>query len=230
MRLTGIPLLLLAVAATTGAGAATVLLWPRHRFVLRAGGLLLTETLLVLSGGLAVNRHEVFYPSWRALAGDTGARAVIEPAAPGRLDAQVGDGADVVWQPAGSAAWHLAAPPRIVVPAGYARLPHARFPVILALVPAAGPAVAAARRIPGAITVVAVPGRHTTAAVLRDLPADLCRDVRATAQGWDLVAAGPQARLGRDLVRTQPPGFVVAHGWAPQQLAAPLAAPMRLPA
>ncbi|WP_233412851.1 hypothetical protein [Nucisporomicrobium flavum] len=230
MTLTGVPLLVLAVAATAAAGAATVRLWPRRLLPVRIAGVLLTEALLTGAVGLAVNRQEGFYPSWEALAGNTGTVAHAGPAAVGRLDGRLPPGTPVPWRPDGWQAWRLAGPPRLVVPAAYTTSPRDTFPVVLALVPAAAPAVATARRLPDVVTVVAVPGPGTTAAELRTLPGRLRLDARVTTTGWDLVAPGRSAALADALARTQPPGFAAARGWEPDQLPAPLAPAMRLPA
>ena len=236
MSLTGVPLLVLAFAATAAVGAATVLLWHRAgrwRLLPRSLGVLLLEALLVFSVGLAVNRAEQFYPSWQALTGDTGSITQTVPTRAGRLDAAVsappGSAAVIAWRPPDLSRWRLSGVPRIVLPADYRQRPADTFPVVLALVPDPGPLLATARRTPDVVTIVAVPTARTSAAALRNLPVQLSRDVRVTASGWDVAASGPQAALAAALIRDEPPGFAASRGWAPQQLAAPLAAPLRLP-
>jgi hypothetical protein len=229
VSLTGRPLLMLTGAAAVLVTAATVRLWRRRWIPMRILGLLLAEVLAVATVGLEVNRREDFYPSWQALAGDTGTKTEVRTRPPGRLDDDLAPGTAIAWRPPGWTSWRLARAPVVVAPASYRRLPQDTFPVVLALVAAAGPALAAARRVPDAVTVVAVPTRDTTAAALRSLPEELRRDVRVTTTGWDLVAASRQAELGAALAASGPPGLVASRGWHPDRLAAPLAAPLRLP-
>jgi hypothetical protein len=229
MRLTGAPLILLVGLATAATGTGTVLLWRRRLLPLRVAGILLAEVLVVAGVGLVVNRAERFYPSWQALRGDTGTTTTTAATPSGLLDGRFAGASEIVWRPSAESRWKLAGPPRIVVPAGYRARAHDTFPVVLALVPAARPALAEARRLHDAVTVVLVPTRGTTAAALRTLPDGLRRDVRVTTGGWDVVSTGRTATLAAALVRTQPPGFEVARGWAPDRLSAPLAEPMRLP-
>jgi hypothetical protein len=231
LTLLGRPLVILAGVATLVVAAATVLLWRRRLLTVRIAGLLLVEVLLVATVGLQVNRHEKFYPSWRALTGDTGTATRTAPVTPARLDASLAaDGRrDVLWQPAGAAAWRLAEPPRLLLPDGYVQRPAVRFPVIVALVPSAQAAAAEARQVRDAVVVVLVPTGDTTAGSLRDLPPALAGDVRVTADGWALVAAGPLAALGDAFAAAQPPGLVTVRGWQPDQLAVPLTAPQLLP-
>lgn len=243
MTLTGVPLIVLAWTATAGTAALTVLGWPRLgrlRPLTRTAGLLLTEVLLVASIGLVVNRAQRFYPSWAALTGEVGTTAVSRPPAPGRLDRQltspVGKPVTIVWRPPSLARWRLSGPPRIIVPADYRARTGDRFPVVLDLAAAEGPAVAAAQHTADAVTVVVLPTRNTAAAALRDLPAELTRDVRVTTLGWAVLAAAAQAALAAGLIHAEAPGFAAvraaptATAWAAGRLPAPLAAPLRLPA
>jgi hypothetical protein len=234
VRLTGIPLLLLAVAATAAAGALTFWSWRRGgrwRPLTRVASVLLLEALMVAGAGLVVNRAEEFYPSWTALAGRTGTTVRTERVAAGRLDgsltAPAGQPQVLAWRPRSVSRWKLAGVPELVLPAGYQSRPGVAFPVVLALVADPRAALATARRLADVITVVAVPTAGTSAAALADLPAELRRDVRATAGGWDVVAPD---QLTARLAAAEPPGFVAARGWSADTLPAPLAAPMRLPA
>jgi lysyl-tRNA synthetase class 2 len=236
VTLTGVPLILLATAATVATGAATARLWPRGgrlRPLTRTLGVLLLEALAVTTVGLVVNRQQQFYPSWAALAGHTGTSTVTRATEAGRFDARLPDGraTAVLWRPADLRAWRLAGPPRLVVPAGYRERPGDTFPVVLDLVPAvrAVPAaVAAALRATGAVTVVAVPTAATTAAALRTLPGELRRDVRVSDAGWYVAGTGAQAPLAAAFVRAAPAGLA-ASDRGTNQLPPALAAPMRLP-
>jgi lysyl-tRNA synthetase class 2 len=231
VRLTGRPLLLCAAAVTVLAAVLLVRLWPRGgrlRPLARTAGVLLLEALLVFTVGLEVNRREDFYPSWAALAGDTGTGTVVDRVRAGRLDRSILPGrADVVaWQPPGLAAWRFAGPPRLVLPADYGSLPGDRFPVVLDLVPA--PAAAAAEQpTPGAVTVVAVPTRATTAAALLSLPTELCHDLRVTRSGWAVEGSGPQGTLAAAFAKDAPAGLATP-GRTADTLPPVLAAPMRL--
>jgi hypothetical protein len=199
VTLTGVPLLLTAVLATAVTVALTVRLWSRFgrwRLVSRAVGVLLAEALVVLSVGLAVNRHEQFYPSWQALAGDTGTTVVTAARQAGRLDAELhGNGAAVL-------PWNAAS---LVVPARYLSRPSVTYPVIMSLVDpgtTASAAVTIAKRL-AAVSVVATPS-----ATLDALPADLCQDVRVTSRGWAVIAGAKQAAAAERLVRSVPGRFV----------------------
>ncbi|MEV6495086.1 hypothetical protein AB0M20_41665, partial [Actinoplanes sp. NPDC051633] len=123
MQVTSVPLIILAVLAAGSAVSATVLLWHRGgrwRLPLRAAGVVLCESLIVLSAGLIVNRGQDFYPTWQALAGDTGTASRTTARAAGDLDGSFGPGRlRTDWRPAGSAAWHLRSPARITVPGAY---------------------------------------------------------------------------------------------------------------
>lgn len=220
MTLTGVPLLGLALALTLATGAATVRWWSRGgrwRPVTRTLGVLLVEALAVATAGLAFNRHEQFYPSWQALRGDTGTVAVTGHVAAGGLDHRLPPG-PFPWRPAGLAAWHLAGPPLLTLPADYATRPDVTFPVVLDLVPRG----TAARRTAEAVTVTAAPTARTNAVALRTLPAELRRALRVTAIGWDVVGGG---RLGDALVRDG----LAARDRSTDDLPPALAAPMRLP-
>jgi lysyl-tRNA synthetase class 2 len=213
MSLTGWPLLLLTAAATVLAVAGTVRWWRRARMPVRAAAVLLLETLAVLTAGLVVNRQEQFYPSWRALRGDTGTVAVAAPAVAGRLDSLTAS--SFRWRPAGLPAWRLARPPLVTLPAGYRARPQVAFPVVLSL-------GAAAPRTASAVTVTVAPTAHTTAFALRTLPGELCHDLRTTPTGWDVIGGGA---LGDTFVAAG-----IAHRLpSPADLPPALAAPLRLP-
>ncbi|MCO8275991.1 hypothetical protein M1L60_35980 [Actinoplanes sp. TRM 88003] len=221
MTLTGWPLIALAAAATVAAVTVTVLTWPRGgrlRPVTRTAAVLLTESLVVVTVGLVVNRHEEFYPSWSALRGDTGTVAVAERARVGSLDAHMRS-ARFTWRPPGLAAWRLAGPPTVTLPHGYRERPGMAFPVVL-LFDAPGRATA------DAVTVTLTPTAGTTAAALRSLPGELGRALRVTAIGWDVLGDSPVAAA---FVAQAPAGLAVLN--QPVDALPPaLAAPLRLPA
>ncbi|MBL7256417.1 hypothetical protein [Paractinoplanes lichenicola] len=208
MSLTGVPLLLLATLITLILGGAVVRLWPRLRVIPRIAAVLLLEAALVLSAGLAVNRHEEFYPSWRALAGDTGTAVHQERVRAGGLDDRVAG--TFTWRPSGWASWHLVGPPTVALPADYRSRPGVAFPVLLSSVPS---------RTPEAVTVSVEPTGRTTPQDLQALAAALRRDLRVTAAGW-AVDVGP---LSGSLVTLGTPGA------SPSDLPPPLTAPLTLP-
>jgi hypothetical protein len=192
-----------------------VRLWSRFgrwRLVSRAVGVLLAEALAVVGVGLAVNRHEQFYPSWQALAGDTGTKVVTASREAGRLDAELHGNAAAVLP------WNSAS---LVVPARYLSRPSVTYPVVISLVDtgaASSAALAAAKRL-AAVSVVARPS-----AALGALPADLVQDVRVTPRGWALIAGAKQAAAAEQLVRAVPGRFValavVGGGATPRGLPA----------
>jgi hypothetical protein len=200
MQITSLPLIIATVLATAGALTGTVLLWHRvrrGRALLRSAGILVCEALLVLSAGLVVNRQEDFYPSWQALAGDTGPAAATARRAAGSLDAAFGPGTlRVAWQPPGSAAWRLRSAAQLTVPPRYVSTGD-EFPALIAL---------GGRPAPGdLVEVTAQPGPLTTG--LADLPARLAADARVTGQGWVLVTAAAAAPLAVRLAGQEPGRF-----------------------
>jgi lysyl-tRNA synthetase class 2 len=201
MALTGLTLIALTMLATAAAVAGTILLWSRFgqwRLLSRTVGVLLCEALVVLSVGLIANRHEQFYPSWQALAGNTGTKSTTAPRKAGRLDGLFGPGrSKLAWRPPGSAAWHLTSSAEVAVPPGYRA--HPSFPALLAL---GGRPPAS-----GLVSVVAYPAVRTSAAALADLPALLGVDLRVTGHGWALVASSAQAGLAARLVQDDPGRF-----------------------
>ncbi|GIF23744.1 lysyl-tRNA synthetase class 2 [Actinoplanes tereljensis] len=210
MRLTGLPLILLATATFAAIGAVTVWRWSRAWIAARVAGVLLLEASLVVAVGLVVNRHEQFYPSWAALRGETGTVAVAAPVAAGRLDELTAT--SFRWRPAELARWHLAAAPLVVLPADYRARPGVEFPVVLSF-------GAAVPRTPSAVTVTVAPTARTE---LSGLPAALRKDLRVTATGWDLVGGG---RLGDAFVAAG----IGVRDRSPADLPPALAAPLRLP-
>ncbi|GAB2591404.1 hypothetical protein Aab01nite_39110 [Paractinoplanes abujensis] len=208
MSLTGVPLLLLAALLTGAAGVVVVRLWSRSGVALRVVAVLLLEASLVLTAGLAVNRHEGFYPSWQALAGDTGTAVRQEHVRAGRLDDTVP--ASFTWRPPGWRSWHLAEPPTVNLPAGYRARADVAFPVLLSSVPS---------RTPEAVSVLVEPTTRTTPGDLLALAADLRRDLRVTTGGW-AVDVGPLSAALTTLG--------VPEG-APRDLPPPLSAPLTLP-
>lgn len=211
MKLTGLPLILLVAFVAAALITATVLLWSRFgrwRLLSRAAGILLSETLVVLTLGLILNRVDGFYPSWQALRGKTGTTTVTAPPPRGRLDSQFSATvSSMPWRPTDLASWRLAGTPTVVVPPGYRNQPSISYPVVLVLADApagATAAVRAAQRADGVVTVVARPTAATTAAALGRIGADLPQDVRATAYGWGLVAATHDTALANLLVDGTP--------------------------
>lgn len=219
MRLTGIPLILLAGGLAAGALTVTVRTWSRggrrRRVVMRTVGLVCAELLVVTTAGLIVNRYQTFYPSWRDLTGG-GTEAVVAPAPAGpRDDRRPGEG--------------------VVVPAGYAERPHVTFPVIVVLCrPADVEAVrAAARVVPDVVTVALTPREATD---VTRLIGRLPRLARVTGHARALVADPPHRELARRLgeadldvttVVTATGGWDAALAEAADRLPAPLVAPPR---
>jgi hypothetical protein len=207
--LTGVPLIVIAAAATASVCAVTVLLWSRFgrwRLLSRSLGVLLSEALLVLAVGLIVNRVGGFYPTWQALHGDTGASAVTTHRTAGHLDAalrpdRVTGGFRLAIPDGQAQPWRMAAPPTLVVPADYIHRPTATFPVLVTLTD--DPRAAAVTTV-DAVTVVVAPSTNTTAAALSSLPAAVTDDVRATSHGWAVVADLRDAALAADLIRATP--------------------------
>jgi hypothetical protein len=202
MELTGLPLIGLSLLATAAAGAGTVVRWNRFgrgRLIGRAAGVLVCEALLVVTAGLIANRHDQFYPSWAALAGDTGASSATATRAAGSLDGSFGaDRLTMPWLPPDAAGWHLGAPPEISVPPGYVGA-RGEFPALVAL----------GGRATGGdlVRVGAAPTGRTTAAALADLPARLGTDLRVTGHGWALLASARDALLAGALIRRDPGRF-----------------------
>jgi hypothetical protein len=220
MSLAGVPLIVVAILVTAVTGAATVLLWSwfgRWRLLGRTAGILLTETLVVITTGLVVNRADLFYPSWAALVGRTGTTAVTATRRAGRLDALV-HGATAVtvpWRPPDATAWRLAGSPRVVFPSGYRLRRSVAYPAVVSLVDNQAEAAAAVRMARGvaAVGVVAVPTSGTTAAALTTLPADLAADVRVSTRGWAVTASAGQAAMAARLFRSgQPYGALAVIG------------------
>jgi hypothetical protein len=228
VTITGLPLIALVAAAAAAAATLTVVLWPRGgrlRPLTRTTGVLLTESLLVATVGLVVNRHEDFYPSWSALRGDTGTVAVAERARAGSLDVRVRSGT-FTWRPPDLATWHLAAPPTVTLPRDYRDRPGMTFPVVLAFAGTKATAARGDRTPPEFVAVTVSPGPGTTAAALLSLPGELERDLRVAASGWDVLGRSPVAAA---LVEGAPAGFAVLN--QPVDALPPvLAAPLRLPA
>lgn len=211
MSLTGVPLLTLAACALLGAVVGTGYGWRRtgrERFLIRPAGVLLTETLLLLVVGLAVNSSERFYPSWAALAPHDD-QATAGQTVPGRLDrlleqqpgADDGAAVTISWQPAGWRQWRLAAPPTVVVPAGYLRHPGWRYPamVIEDQADAGQPADEYA-----VLVYLRAAGAQDAGTLATRLPQALAADIRVTAHSWALVTPAAQAALDRAVLLADP--------------------------
>jgi lysyl-tRNA synthetase class 2 len=248
VSLTGVPLIVVAVLVTAVTVAATWRLWSRYgrwRLVCRVMGILLVETLSVFTVGLVVNRVEQFYPSWEALAGDTGTAVVTAARHAGRIDGLVhGRGADALpWRPAGVSAWRLAATPMMVVPAGYLGRRSVTFPAVLSLVDA-GPDSAAAivattrqaalavrliRYAPARFGALVVVDGSVTAQSPHDLPGGevALAVVRPAPRHGTKAPALPASAAA--LTGTGSPAWTVAEEWAAGECSLPLAAPVQLP-
>ncbi|MFI1996356.1 hypothetical protein [Actinoplanes sp. NPDC020271] len=227
MSLTGIPLIVVAVVVTLLTAAATVVSWRRGgrlRVVLRTGGVLLTETLLLLTVGLAVNRSEDFYPTWAALSSSAQTSGTTYALTPGRLDGWLrAHGPAFTWEPDGWTGWHLAAAPTVVVPDGYLEHPAWRYSALVVVDNGSAgwtPAVetAAARNASadgGAVVVFA----RTTAATGPDdlalgLPAALTHDLRVTGQRWALIPGAADAALAHRVAAAAPGRYTAVAGKA----------------
>ncbi|GAB1640738.1 hypothetical protein [Krasilnikovia sp. MM14-A1259] len=240
MRLTGIPLILLAGTATLLAAAGTVFAWSRggrlRRLLTRTVGLTLMEALLVATIGLAFNRDQSFYPSWDALTGGSGA-----PPSAAAVDTPEGKPSPGTGQFAPVAqAWHLTEQPALITPAGYATRPDTTYPVIVVLSTPAHLADvrAAAQHLPGVVTVALTPTAATSAALLAGLPAQLRKAARVTDHNWAVVAdpqyralgnqmRGADRRFGSALGITGVKGWAAALSAAANDLPVPLALPLK---
>jgi hypothetical protein len=202
--LTSLRLIVLAAVVTAGALAATVLVWRRWgrwRFLVRPSGVLLTEALLILTVGLAVNRSQEFYPSWAALLDTSGPGPVSYHVSAGHLDAWLATRPSVVsfpWRPPGWTSWHLAAAPTVTVPADYRAHPVWRYSAVLivgarpwTLPPLAGPTVLVN------VTTTASTSASTLAVAV---PGSLGRDLRVTSHRWALVTSAADSALARRVV------------------------------
>jgi hypothetical protein len=230
MSLTGRPLILLTGVLTVLVVAATVRLWRTRRLPVRAIGLILVETLVVLTAGLIANRVAGFYPSWRALAGDLGTTTRTDPQASGRLDTELAGTRDgLPWTPSAETA-------TLIPPPGYGQLADRAFPVVVVLT--TGAPAPRIRAVPDVVTVVLT--RVPETADLARLPGWLERDARVTSHDWAIVTDRRYAPLAAEWSRLAPGRFrtvVVVDARGPaaaldaaaRQLPAPLAPPVRLP-
>ena len=225
MSVTGVPLILLVAFGMLAVVAATALVWDRFgrvRHVLRATGVLLAEVLLLITGGLVVNRSEQFYPTWDALLDTKGTdeTAVTNTddktyrSTPGELDRtiaaraghQAGAAQTFPWQSADWHGWGLAAAPTVITPPGYLLHPAWSYSavVVLGRWTAAEMASAARRATATGISAVVVFVTTTAATTARQiataLPGQLDRDLRVTTHRWAIVAAGPDTALAEGAV------------------------------
>jgi len=221
MSLTGLPLILLAACCTLAVLAGTVLAWNRWgrlRLLVRPAGVLLAETLLLLTVGLVVNRSEQFYPSWAALLDSKSTGDTTYHTRPGDLDrmlaaragARIADAQVFPWQPGGWRGWRLAAAPTVITPPGYLLHPTWRYSAVLVVGDTAGGWTAAeeqdaTRRATAtgasAVVVFVTATTATTAQTLATtLPNELGRDLRVTAHRWALVSSASDAPLAQRTV------------------------------
>lgn len=230
MSLTGLPLLITGVVVTLVLAAGTGLLWWRTaratrrpwlvRGLTRPLALLLTEAVAVATVAIGVNRALEIYPSWSVLFG--GVRSVEKVATAPSADLEVwlrghapkdrDAGFSFTWKPAEEAAWKLAAPPVVAVPAAYFHDEAARFPVIVvagppqAAPPAAGwddrHALRAARGADAAVVVFVRPTDPTSArsVLATQLPARLGRDLRVQPRNWAVAGVGAAQALALDML------------------------------
>jgi hypothetical protein len=219
--ITGLPLILSVAFGTLAAVAATVLVWNRFgrvRYLLRAGGVLLAEVLLLLSFGLAVNRSEQFYPTWDSLLNSKTDIKITNDntyrSTPGALDRSLavragGHAADAQtfpWQSAGWRGWGLSAAPIVITPPGYLLHPAWSYSAVVVIGGwSATVEESAARRATAtglsAVVVFATTTATTTAAELATgLPGQLDRDLRVTTHRWAMVAADADAALAESAV------------------------------
>ncbi|SBT41370.1 hypothetical protein [Micromonospora auratinigra] len=222
MSLTGIPLLALAAATTIALACATAYTWRRARrarLPLRVTAILLTETLTLLTLGLAVNRQEQFYTSWTDLL-DSGAHASTgHDERPGRLDRWLAHHdtdpdtpSTFAWKPTGWQNWQLTEAPTVVVPAGYLRHPDWRYPAVVVAADddrwSAAEERDAARATTAAgpaILVFTHPADTVEPGVLAGaLPLSLTRDLRVTGHSWALVTTTRRQNLAHAVVHAAP--------------------------
>ncbi|TDC59818.1 hypothetical protein E1258_16625 [Micromonospora sp. KC207] len=253
MALTGISLLVLAGLAAVGAAAATVVGWRqfgRLRIPARVVGVLLTQTLVLVTVGLAVNRSAQFYTNWDDLLTQATAGGRHHVSTPGKLDQWVrqhdhSDSAQPFafqWRPNGWADWHLAAPPTVTVPTDYLRNPGWRYPALLVLTSAEdGWGNAAPTDLARSAQTAAGPAvlifAHTTPAtsvptLAMTLPDQLSRDLRVTGHSWALVSSARQEPFARQMVLAAPgryPALAVVPTGAGRGRPAGTATPQGLP-
>ncbi|GAA0587274.1 hypothetical protein GCM10010172_85480 [Paractinoplanes ferrugineus] len=228
MRLTGMPLIAMAVGSTVIVAFLTVLVWGRPwrlRLLLRPAGVLLTEASLLVSVGLVVNRHEDFYPTWDSLFSTGDVVAPTYATAAGGLDQELAARAagrtdrplSLPWQPTGWTDWHLASAPVLVVPAGYLQHPQWRYSVVL-VVGSAGAGWPASWPEAPSVEVAAAAGRDvvvylstTSGTEIQTLaagvPVGLHHDLRVTDHRWALVGSPADTRLVRQVSAAAPGQF-----------------------
>ena len=225
MSVTGVPLILLVAFGMLAVVAATALVWDRFgrvRHVLRATGVLLAEVLLLVTGGLVVNRSEQFYPTWDALLDTKGTdeTAVTNTddktyrSTPGELDRtiatraghQAGAAQTFPWQSADWHGWGLAAAPTVITPPGYLLHPAWSYSAVVVLGRwTAAEMASAARRatatgISAVVVFVTTTAATTAQQIATALPGQLDRDLRVTTHRWAIVAAGPDTALAEGAV------------------------------
>lgn len=218
MSLTGTPLLALAATTTIAAAGATALGWRRirrARLLARPTAILLTEALVLLTTGLAVNRQEQYYTSWTDLLDTRTHQPGHHDNRPGQLDRWLAHHTTnpdtpttVDWKPPGWQRWRLTHPPTLVVPAGYLRHPDLRYPAVLVVTdddrwtPTEEQHAAHATTTTPAVLIFTPPADPD---VLTDaLPAALTRDLRVTDHSWALVTTTHHQALARAVAHTTP--------------------------
>jgi len=207
VALTGLPLLVLAIAAALAAFGLTIRYWPRGgrwRILTRTTGVLVCEALVLFTAGLVVNRAlDNLFPSWTTLLHQDSAPPPAALAAPrSRLDAWLHtraaqgarEGLVVDWTPPAARSWSLSAIPVLAVPPDYFTATAARFPVVVVVTPDGVPPPID----PPAIVVVLRTDRLDPTFLTRTLPAALGADLRVAPHGWGVVGVGADAAAGLD--------------------------------
>ncbi|HEU4347678.1 MAG TPA: hypothetical protein VFR35_07805 [Actinoplanes sp.] len=225
VSLTGTPLIVLTCLGTVVSLLVTLVWWQRGGrlpLLRRLCGVLLTEALLMATVGLAVNRAQLFYPTWADLTAAGRTHATTYPVAAGHLDrwlaAQPADrtGADSIftWHPTGWTDWRLASPPTVVTPPGYLGHPGWRYSVVVVAddrgtswSPATEESAArSAEHAAGPVVLVFLTTSPATpaATLASRLPDALSGALRVTAHRWAVVASPTTAAVAERAVLLAP--------------------------
>jgi hypothetical protein len=213
VALTGLRLLAAAAAGTAAALVVLALLWRRLRCPLigvRVVGILLCETLLLVTVALTVNRAGDFYPSWVSLVGETTpvrlptTQAIrLSPQLAAQAPAGRQDGLVFRWHPAGESSWRLAEPPVAYLPPWSFRGQDVAVPVVVivlaptAKIPADGEISGLARADGVAACLLFLhESRSTRPPVLAEgLAKELPASLPVLGHGWAAVGVGPAASV-----------------------------------